>query len=827
MITLFYFFRLAMRNLLRSGQRTLVALLCITFGIMSLVAMTMLAKSIESTIQMEPAQHIGGDLSIEREKKGTISPVLAMQLKQLQQDGLISRYTLIAYNSGSIAFHIPSSPELHFVSIGMGIEPEKYPLAGSLTIGEPGSIGLPTLLQQVGDVVITRDLAEDFRLHVGDTIILSDLRQGIPLTATIRGIAYDTPNHQGGKLYYTIATAQALVDSQPVINTAIVNSTQVGATIEALSSNGWLVNWVAGQGNDQVGNVWMIGLRGAGILGLLVGGIGIADTMQVLLRRRQKDVAILKTLGYRVSDLHLVFTLEAGLLGLVGSLLGAGLGVLCSSGLLELFRRTSSLLYQWTFSPTPPLMGFLIGILTTVIFAYWAILTSGQARPMALLRNEPLEVRNIAGRQTVALGLLLSIPFTALISLVMGSVMKGIAVLAGIFFGIIVLGIFFSAAIWVCTHFLPLRGIPLVQLALNNLRRRPVAVVFVMIALFIGVLSMSLGILVWQISGGKISGAQVGIQGYNVDILASADLENDIRQAVLALNPKRTSIGYRTQLESIRLISDGSAIPAMDAVLVGRSDPQDYVISGAEWGSQPDGVYAYEGAGINTGSQIEAIFQDGTSRIFTVVGLYNINYDTINLYPPTGLLMTVDAFRLVTQPDALTMFVQVDSGQVTQTLNALGAALPQATVISLEAYASRYMQSYQRLYSLPIALAGLALLAGLLLLANSVSLAVIDRRYEIGIFKTIGYSSGQVLSMFAVEYGLVSLLATGVALLVVQGLLALLALTERMDVRILLLNASSLVIAASFGIGLCLATVLLVAWSPTQVSPVVVLNERN
>lgn len=262
MITLLYFFSMAIRNLLRSGQRALVALLCITFGIMFLFAMTMLAKSIESTIQIEPAQHIGGDICIGREKEDTISPAQAEQLNQLQQDGLISSYTLIAYNNGSIAFHTPGTAELHFVSNGMGIEPEKYPLAGSLTIGEPGSIGLPTLLQQVGDVVITRDLAEDFILHVGDTIILSDLRQGIPLTATIRGIAYDTPNHQGGKLYYTIATTQALAGGQPVINTVIVNSTQVGVTIEALSSNGWLVNWVAGQGNDQVGNVWMIGLRG-------------------------------------------------------------------------------------------------------------------------------------------------------------------------------------------------------------------------------------------------------------------------------------------------------------------------------------------------------------------------------------------------------------------------------------------------------------------------------------------------------------------------------------------------------------------------------------
>jgi putative ABC transport system permease protein len=827
MITLFYFFRLAMRNLLRSGQRLLVALLCITFGIMSLVAMTLLAKSIESAIQMEPAQHIGGDLSIYREKEDTISPLDVEQLDQLQQDGLISRYTLIAYNSGSLAFHTAGSAELHFVSNGMGIEPDKYPLAGSLTIGEPGSIGLPSLLQQVGDVVITRDLAEEYALHVGDTIFLSDLHAGIPLQATIRGIAYDTPNHQGGKLYYTIATAQSLAGNRLVVNVAIANSSQVGAASRALSDNRWLVNWVAGQANDRVGNVWMTGLRGAGILGLLVGGIGIANTMQVLLQRRQKDVAILKTLGYSVADLHLVFTLEAGLLGLIGSLLGAGLGVLCSSGLLELFRRTSSLLYEWTFSPTPPLMGLLIGILTTVIFAYWAIATSGQAKPMALLRNEPIEVRHLSGWQTGLLGLLLFIPFFALTTLVMGSALTGIGVLVAMLLGVTVLGAFFSAALWIFTRFMPPKGFPLVRLAVNNLRLHPVAIVFAMIALFIGVLAMSLGITVWQMAGSRISGPPMNLEEYNIELLALSGQESAIRQAVLALDPRKTSMGYRTQLESLQLISESSAGHSLDAVLVGRSDPQDYVISGAAWGSQPEGVYAYEGSGINIGSQIQAAFLDGTRRIFNVVGLYNVNYDSMTLYPPLGLLMPTETFSQVAQPDALTVFMQVDPQHVSSTVTALGNALPQATVIDLKSYASRYMQAYQRLYALPIAMAGLALLAGLLLLANSVSLAVIDRRYDIGIFKTIGYARGQILSMFAVEYGLISLLATGVAIIVVQGFLALLALTQSLDPAVLLMNAPSLVIAASCGIGLSLATVIWVAWSPTQVSPAVILREQT
>jgi hypothetical protein len=161
------------------------------------------------------------------------------QLEKLQQDGLISRYTLIVYDSGSLAFCTPGSAELHFVTNGMGIEPNQYPLAGSLTIGEPGGIGLPTLLQQVGDLVITRDLAEEYALHLGDTITLSDLRTGIPLQAAIRGIAYNTTNHQGGTLYYSIDTAQALAGGEPILNVAIANTPQVGAASSTLIDNGW------------------------------------------------------------------------------------------------------------------------------------------------------------------------------------------------------------------------------------------------------------------------------------------------------------------------------------------------------------------------------------------------------------------------------------------------------------------------------------------------------------------------------------------------------------------------------------------------------------
>src|SRR5438132_10543800 len=61
----------------------------------------------------------------------------------------------------------------------------------------------------------------------------------------------------------------------------------------------------------------------SGLLALLIGGVGIVNTMQVLLSRRRTEIAMLKTAGYRRLDLYILFDLEASLLGLMGGVVGA------------------------------------------------------------------------------------------------------------------------------------------------------------------------------------------------------------------------------------------------------------------------------------------------------------------------------------------------------------------------------------------------------------------------------------------------------------------------------------------------------------------------
>src|SRR5204862_6638438 len=67
-------------------------------------------------------------------------------------------------------------------------------------------------------------------------------------------------------------------------------------------------------------------LQVASLLALLIGGVGISNTMQVQLRRRQLEIAMLKTIGYGQRDLVLMFGLEASIIGLAGVVVGALVG---------------------------------------------------------------------------------------------------------------------------------------------------------------------------------------------------------------------------------------------------------------------------------------------------------------------------------------------------------------------------------------------------------------------------------------------------------------------------------------------------------------------
>lgn len=827
MTRLTFFLHTALNHLRHGGQRALVALLCVAFGSMALVAMMMLSGALERVLVTHPQDIIGADISMTRAAEEYILPEDLRGLDELRGEGLLDEYTAAAYTS-TLTFRKPGSSELLFPGSGIGIDPAAYPPLGELTVESPDGSGLSALLREPGDVLVTQDLALEYKLQTGDRLTLADLNTGAPLQATVRGIITDTPNHQGSKIYYNLETGARLAGGQLSLNTVLATAPDPDAAQARLQAGGWRAYQAAqlAAGDAEVQDLFAIVLNGAGVLGLLVSGVGIANTMQVLLRRRRREVAIWKSMGYRSSDLLILFALEAGLLGLAGSLLGAGIGVAVSAGLVELFSRTSTLLIEWQMSSAlaPVALAVLVGVITTVVFALWAIVNSSRVAPVTLLRDEPGGAARMPWYQALALTLALAAPFTAVISLVMGSLQNALLVLLVALGGLVGLGIVLGGLLWVFTRLLPLRGAPLLNMARGNLRRRGLSPVFAIIALFVGVVALSVAAVVTQNADRVMGEKAPPLEGANLIVLAPAGETGSVHAALDGLGLESLSAGSQTRVRGVRPAGAGEEY--YTPLLIGREQPGDYQISGAPWGSRPDGVYTAAVSGVPAGASLEVTLWDGGTRVLPVVGTYQVDFERA-FRPELGVLMPDELSRSIAPPDQAQFYARVAPARLEQAAEQLGADLPGATVINVEAYLARFSSTYRNVFIFALAMGSLALLAGVLLMANSVSLAMLDRRFEIGVLKAMGYSRGHVLVTLVVEYLLIALVASGAGLALTRGFLWLMARQNTMAAQLLVMTPEVAAAVLLASLALTAATVLAVTWKPTRVSPLVILNDRE
>jgi putative ABC transport system permease protein len=66
---------------------------------------------------------------------------------------------------------------------------------------------------------------------------------------------------------------------------------------------------------------------GIASISLLVGAVGITNTMYTAVLERRKEIGIMKAVGAKNTDIGTIFLIESGLLGLAGGAIGVGFGV--------------------------------------------------------------------------------------------------------------------------------------------------------------------------------------------------------------------------------------------------------------------------------------------------------------------------------------------------------------------------------------------------------------------------------------------------------------------------------------------------------------------
>ncbi|MBN2423186.1 ABC transporter permease [Candidatus Woesearchaeota archaeon] len=77
---------------------------------------------------------------------------------------------------------------------------------------------------------------------------------------------------------------------------------------------------------NDIFNIVNYFVAGLAFISLLVGGVGIMNTMYTAVLERTKEIGIMKAIGARNSDLLKLFLIEASLIGMIGGLVGIIMG---------------------------------------------------------------------------------------------------------------------------------------------------------------------------------------------------------------------------------------------------------------------------------------------------------------------------------------------------------------------------------------------------------------------------------------------------------------------------------------------------------------------
>ncbi len=121
-------------------------------------------------------------------------------------------------------------------------------------------------------------------------------------------------------------------------------------------------------------NVVIVGIAA---ISLLIGGIGIMNTMYTAVVERTQEIGIMKAIGARNTDILSIFLIESGILGLVGGLVGViiGLGI---SKAIEIFGAlyigTIYLRFWWSWELILGALAFtfILGMIAGFLPAYQA-----------------------------------------------------------------------------------------------------------------------------------------------------------------------------------------------------------------------------------------------------------------------------------------------------------------------------------------------------------------------------------------------------------------------------------------------------------------------
>src|SRR5690606_727096 len=408
-----FYLHYAARNLWRNRRWSTFAIFSIAAGVATIVALRSLGLAIGDSLTSNLRATNHGDITITTNGGGgfafdfmsppdedqgfTEADIEAVRDWVAERGGEMTVYYSTAgvqiANPGAVTAGRPQFTSSIF------IDRQTYPPSHEITALDPPGVPLRDLFTGGNEVVVSQNLAETNAIAVGDRVRVS----GTTEEFVVRGIV--PAEHEAGFrnlfaaffgfAYFDLSAAETMgISRNPNAISLTLPEHLAPVTLEegraledelrgVLRDRFWYFMTVPKlrQQNQTIADYTGQFIVVMGLGAMLIGGVGIVNTMLVMVRRRTEEIAALKTFGLKGRQIAALFMTEAVLLGLAGSLIGALIGLVLSR-LANAYGET--LIQQplvWRLQPEALLFGVVIGVLVSGVFGVIPVLTAVGIRP--------------------------------------------------------------------------------------------------------------------------------------------------------------------------------------------------------------------------------------------------------------------------------------------------------------------------------------------------------------------------------------------------------------------------------------------------------------
>ncbi|TYB41632.1 FtsX-like permease family protein [Actinomadura chibensis] len=615
--------------------------------------------------------------------------------------------------------------------------------------------------QGPAEVVVDAKTAEKGKLAVGDTVRV--ITAGPPQRMKLVGLI-DTGNLMGATVTaFDTPTAQALM-----LKPGYFSDIEMGSTGVSQAELRDRVAKVLPQGVEAVTgeklreesksdvaammNFFRTFLLVFALISIFVGAFIIFNTFSMLVAQRTRELALLRAIGAARGQVTRAVIGEAVAVGVIGSTFGLVVG----AGLASLLQSQMGDAGQGglTFTAKPVIWSYVVGIVVTVVSAYFPARRAAKIPPVAAMRDDvALPQRSL--RIRVALGSLLTLAGAGLIAVgLAGSGNPAVLVGAGafsVFVGVTMLAPVISVPVLrvLGSPFARLMGSP-GRLARQNALRNPRRTAATAAALMIGLaLITTVNVLgaTMRASVDEQVDAQFGAD-YLVMPTGAGSIGAEVPGKI------KTAPGVRnaspTYSADAKIAGKRGSVMSGDVTEIVKAARLKMVAGSSDLGAAGMMVddKSAKKHGWTVGSSVPVQFTDGRTESLRLTGIYTksdlIGQNVIaeQVYRQHTVRPFIDAVIVDT--------ATTDAATKAGIENALRdyPALDVSDQAALKDQISKQVDGLVTFLTILLAMSVIIAAVGVV---NTLALSVIERTREIGLLRAIGISRRQLRRMIRVE----------------------------------------------------------------------------